>query len=484
MSAFGITGFGAYVPRLRIERAAIAAAHAWMAPGLRGAAKGSRAYCGWDEDSITMAVEAARDCLGTRDRKGVTDLVLASTTLPYADLQNSGIVAEALGLEPTVGTMDVGHSQRAGVSALINALRLGRSSLVVASERPVGKPASVQEISFGAGAAAFTLGSEAPLAILLGAATSTRNFVDHFRAAGSDHDYYWEERWIRDEGYLKLAPPAINAALRDAGIAASDVTHFVLPALQKGFADAVAKAVGVTCVPADNLADGCGYAGAAQALLMLAGVLETAKPGDVILVAAFGQGVDALVLRVTAAIETFRPRLGVAGALADGLKTDSYMRMLTMYGGVDLEWGMRAEKSGKTILTEQYRSSDQTAGFIAGKCRACGTMQFPQLQYCVNPPCNQPRAQFDQVCLTDEPHAVLTYTADWLSYHPAPPLYVGFVQFENGARLLMEIVDVGPEGIDIGTPLRNVFRIKEVDKVRGYGRYFWKSTPVSASRGG
>src|SRR3546814_8812266 len=74
--------------------------------------------------------------------------------------------------------------------------------------------------------------------------------------------------------------------------------------------------------------------------------------------------------------------------------------------------------------------------------------------------------------LIDEPAAVLTYTADWLSYHPAPPLYVGFVQYTNGARIMMEVVDVGPEGIEVGTPLKLTYRIKERDRTRGYNRYF------------
>ena len=48
MSEFGITGYGAYVPRLRIDRGIIAEAHRWMAPGLKGQAKGSRAFTSWD----------------------------------------------------------------------------------------------------------------------------------------------------------------------------------------------------------------------------------------------------------------------------------------------------------------------------------------------------------------------------------------------------------------------------------------------------
>ena len=56
---------------------------------------------------------------------------------------------------------------------------------------------------------------------------------------------------------------------------------------------------------------------------------------------------------------------------------------------------------------------------------------------------------------------------------------IRMMQFEFGARLLMETVDIGPAGIEAGTPLRVVFRIKEPDKIRGYNRYFWKTTPVA-----
>lgn len=186
-----------------------------------------------------------------------------------------------------------------------------------------------------------------------------------------------------------------------------------------------------------------------------------------------------MVLDTTDAIAAAKPKRGVSGAMADALPTDSYLRMLSFADGIDMEWGMRAEKSGKTALTEQYRSAHQIEAFVAGKCGACGTVQFPQLQYCVN--CRAPADQMAGVSLRDAPAQVLTSTADWLSYYPSPPLYVGFVQFENGARVIMEMVDIGKDGIETGTPLRMVYRIKEKDRVRGYNRYFWKSTPLAAA---
>lgn len=479
MSQFGISAFGAYVPRLRLNRAIIAEAHRWVAPSLKGQAKGARAFRSWDEDAITMAVEAARDTLGRAGPAAIKSLRLASTTLPYADLQNAAIVAGALNAPTTIAVSDVGGSQRAGVSALLQALKGSESALVIASDAPFAKPASSQELSFGAGAAGFVVSSERVVARLLGAGSITEVFVDHFRAANAPSDYTWEERWVRDEGYARLVPAAVKAALADAALGIEDIHHFVMPSYLRGAADAVAKKLKFTGVVASGLDDGVGYAGAAHALLMLARVLEEAKPGERILLVGFGQGADALVLETTEAISAAKPARGVSGCMADGVDTDSYLRMLSFYDGVDIEWGMRSEKSGKTALTEQYRSADQMEGFVAGKCGTCGVVQFPQLQFCVN--CHAPAAGFAGVSLADEPAEVLTSTADWLSYHPSPPLHVGFVQFKNGARVLMEMVDVGPAGVGVGAPLRMVFRIKEKDRQRGYNRYFWKATPISAA---
>jgi hypothetical protein len=57
----GITAYGAYIPQRRLQRKVISQANAWFAPGQRGS--GERAMANWDEDAITLAVEAARDCL-------------------------------------------------------------------------------------------------------------------------------------------------------------------------------------------------------------------------------------------------------------------------------------------------------------------------------------------------------------------------------------------------------------------------------------
>jgi 3-hydroxy-3-methylglutaryl CoA synthase len=417
--------------------------------------------------------------LGDAGADAIKTILLASSTFPYADLQNAALVASALDAPARVRTVDCGGSQRAGASALLQALLANEAALVIGSDAPLAKPASVQELSYGAGAAAFTVGSVGVIAQLVGAGSVSEPFVDHFRASGAKHDYFWEERWIRDEGYARIAPAAVAMALENARLSIGDIAHFVMPSLLRGASDAVAKKIRFAGEVAPPLDDGVGYAGAAHVLLMLAHTLERAKPGERLLVVGFGQGADALVLEVTGAIAEPRLRRGVSTSIADGLATDSYLRMLSFYEGIDLEWGMRAEKSGKSIPSEQSRSTDQIAAFVAGACGACGTVQFPRLQACVK--CQASAAGFRAVPLRAAPARVLTSTADWLSYHPAPPLHVGFVQFDNGARVLMEMVDVGPAGVERDQPLRMVYRIKERDRLRGYNRYFWKATPVAAA---
>ena len=421
---FGILSFGAYVPRARLQRSVVAAANAWFAPGLKGLAKGERAICNWDEDTITMGVEAARDCLGDRDRAALGRLVLASSSLPFDDRLNAGVVANALMLPSALRGLDFTGSQRAGSSALIEALEGAGAqgpTLVVAADARKAKAASTQELSYGDGAAALLVGRGKPLATLVAAHSETVDFVHQYRMHDRAHDYAWEERWVRDEGYLKIVPRAIDAVLKKAGVEAGAVTHFCLPGTLSRIQAAVAKRCNLPDASVrDALTAVCGDTGVAHPLLMLAAALEDAKPGDLILVAAFGEGCDALLLRVTDAIASAKPRFGVKGALAQRREDGNYLRYLSFNGLLDMERGMRAEPDKATPLTVLYRNRDMIQGLVGGKCRACGTVQYPRQRYCVNPECNALDSQ-DDYPFAERSGKVMSYTADSLTYTPDHP---------------------------------------------------------------
>lgn len=473
----GIKSFGVCLPRLRLSRAAIADAHAWALPGLRGLGKGEKAICGWDEDVITLAVEAARDCLRGCGDQPLNALDLASTTAPYADLQNAVLVASALRAPQQTACADLSGSTRAGLAALA---RQGQCQgqgqrLVIAAERRLAKPGSVQEMQIGSGAAALLMGEGSDLlAQLLGSESVAVPFIDHFRQSDQAFDYNWEERWIRDEGVAKVVPAAVQRLLQRIGRSAGDIKWFGFAGGPVGGDRLVARMLSVAperLLP--DLQGQVGDTGTAQPLLQLVAALERAEPGDLIVVASFASGCEVVafeMLRKPAA----SGRRGLAGALARGIPETAYLKLLSNDGHLQIDWGMRAERDTKTALTELYRSADQILGFCGGRCRECDTVQFPRLPACVNCGAVDSQAPY---ALADEKAQVATYTADWLMYTPSPPLYVGLVQFDIGARVLMEMVDVGPAGIDVGTPLEMVFRIKERDRRRHFDRYFWKATP-------
>ena len=473
----GIRSFGAFIPRRRLQRSAIAAAHAWAFPALKGQ-KGERAMCCWDEDAITMAVEAGRDALRGHSAAAVASLTLASTTLPYADLNNAVLVGAALSLPANAASSDASGSTRVGLSAVIAAC--GASSavdrLVIASEKRSGKPGSVQEMQAGCGAGALTIGQgKGLIARFLGSETVSVPFFDHFRKSGSDFDYTWEERWIRDEGVAKIVPKAIATLLKHINLTADKVAHFGMSGGPARSDIMVAKALKIA--PEKVLPDmqiNVGDTGTAEPVLLLIAALERAQAGDVIVVTSFAQGCEVVAFEMLQAAPA-TGRRGLAGSIASRIEETAYLKLLSNDGHIELDWGMRAEIDNKTALTQLYRVADQIFGFTGGKCSACAAIQFPRAPACVN--CGAVHTQMPYA-LADEPAKVATYTADWLQYSPSPPLYMGLVQFDCGARLLMEMVDVGPAGLDVGTPLTMSFRMKERDKLRGWDRYFWKATPA------
>jgi 3-hydroxy-3-methylglutaryl CoA synthase len=473
----GIKSFGAYVPKRRLQRTAIAAAHAWAFPGLKALAKGERSMCSWDEDAITMAVEAGRDCLKGRAAASVSGVTMASTTAPYADLNNAMLLAAALRLDSTASAVDAGGSTRAGLNAVISACQTTAPGdrLVIASERRLAKPGSAQEMQYGCGAGAVIVGKGDDLiARFLGAETLSVPFISSFREAGEDFDYGWEERWIRDEGVAKIVPSAVTRLLKRLDLGVEQIALFGMAGGPAGTDKLTAKALGLApdrVLP--DLQALVGDTGAAHSLLLLIQSLEQAKPNDVIVIASFAQGCEVLAFEMLQPT-TVGARRGLAGSIARRIEETAYLKLLSFDGHVELDWGMRAETDSKTALTQLYRSADQILGFVGGQCSQCNAVQFPRMPACVN--CGAVDAQ-RPFGLANEPAHVVTHTADWLMYTPSPPLYVGLVQFDVGARLLMEIVDVGPGGIEVGTPLSMTFRIKERDPLRHFDRYFWKATP-------
>lgn len=484
--SIGLTGFGGYIPRLRLQRKAVAQANAWIAPNFLGKGKGERSMANWDEDAVTMAVEAARDLLGRDDdRSHVDALFFGSTTMPFKDRLNAGIISAALTLEETVRAVDVASTQRAGTSALLQALTAvkageAKHALVLAADHRKARAASAQELDFGDGAAAVSVGTENVIAKYLGGASLTVDFVDHFRGSTEEFDYNWEERWIRDEGFSKIVPRAVKAALDNAGVKAEEIKHFVMPcAFGDKFVQQLAKKSGIAPEAArDTLAANCGETGAAHSLVMLVHTLQKdAKPGEKVLVLHFGGGCDALVFETTDKLSSQSDKRGIVGSLANRKEETNYLKFLTFNGLIEWEQGMRAEQDKKTALTTLYRNEDMLMGLVGGRCTETGVVQFPRSRISVNPNNHTVDTQ-EPYKFADRKAKILSWSADFLSASMNPPNHYGMVVFDEGGRIMMDFTDVEQGTVDSGMEVKLVFRIKDFDEKRGFRRYFWKAVPI------
>src|SRR5208337_1536878 len=97
----------AYVPAYRLSRDEIS--RAWKTKSLGG----EKTVAGYDEDSITMAVGAALECMKGNEKR-IDGLFFASTTSPYKEKQAAAIIAAAVDLPEETRTADFGGSLRSG----------------------------------------------------------------------------------------------------------------------------------------------------------------------------------------------------------------------------------------------------------------------------------------------------------------------------------------------------------------------------------
>ncbi len=479
----GITSYGGYLPRLRLDRMSIFQTMGWFAPAIVMVAQGERSFCNWDEDSLTMAVAASQDCLRGVNKNTVDALYLASTTLPFADRSNAGIVRGALNLKDDLQSQDFTSSLRSGTSALISALSAvqagdRRQVLVTASDKRETKSAYFYEMWFGDGAASLLVGDRDVIAEFKGSYSVSLDFIDHYRGTQNKFDYMWEERWVRDEGYSKIIPEAVTGLLKKLSISMADVDKLVFPCFFKAEHRNIAKKLGAPADKTqDNLHEVCGETGTAHPLVMMVSALEQAKPGDRILLAGFGQGCDALLFQVTENILKLPNRNGIRGSLENKKTIDNYPKFLKFRDLIQTEMGIRAEAPTQTAMTVLWRKRKMLFGLVGGRCKACGTPQFPKMDICVNPACHQRYTQEDYE-FADQPAHVKTFTGDLLTVSMDPPAVYGMIEFDNGGRFMADFTDCELPEVYVGQPIRLSFRKRYTDRDRGFTGYFWKAIPI------
>ncbi len=478
----GIGSFGGYIPRYRLNRMIIFGSMGWLNPVIITNARGEKAVANFDEDSITMAVAAGMDCLRGVDRQSIDAVYFATTTAPYKERQNANIVAGALGARDEIRSADFTGSLKSGTSALLSALEFvafnGGKAVVCAADCRLGKMASTQEMVFGDAGAAIMVSDQDVIAEYKGSFSVSHDFVDHLRGANTKYDRMWEERWIRVVGYQLFIPQAVQGLCAKYGLSPSDFDRIIYPGYYGGARKKINSLLQVEQEKVqDDMLATVGDSGSAHPLLMLAAALETAKPGEKILLVSYGSGCDALWFEVTDNITKMQDGRGVSRWLARRADLDNYQKYLVWRGMAPAETGIRGETDKETRWSLVWREHKAILGLWGSKCRKCGTQQFPPQRICINPDC-QALDEMDPVYLADKGGTVFTYTGDMLAASVNPPAIYGNVNFNGGGRTLMDFTDCTVEDLSVGMPVDFSFRIKFYDPKRDITNYFWKAIPA------
>ncbi len=468
----GIIAFGAYIPWHRLSRDEIG--KAWGVP----VPPGEKAVASYDEDSLTMAVAAARDCLNGIDAKTIDCVYLASTTFPYKEKQNATTLATVLDIDKTAFTLDISNSLRGGTNAIklaMDAVKGGSANrlLVCTADMRTGYPNGEMELALSDGAAAVIVGDGDVVAEIEGYYTIHNELIDIWRSDKDKYVRFWEDRFIREEGYGKVVTAAVSAALQKYKFTPKDFAKAVFNAPDSRQLGMIANKLGfdLKSQVESGVLTFLGNTGAALTLMSLVAALEEARAGQRILVANYGDGCDVLILKVTERLESLGKRLGISGHL----KTKKMMRSYETY----LRWRELIETEPPKRPPMEVPSAvallRDTRGGLAlygVKCKSCGTPQYPAQRVCVK--CHT-KDHFEDYCFADKIGTLSAFSHDRLGLSIDPPVTTASVDFPEGGRIMCDMTDRDPNEVKVGMPVEMTFR-----KLRYTGsiyNYWWKCRP-------
>lgn len=312
----GIVGYGAYVPRYRLPATEVA--RIWKG-GEGGLPVREKAVAGLDEDTLTIALEAARNALARAgvDPADIGAVWVGSESHPYAVKPTGTILAEAIGATPHTLAADLQFACKAGTEAIqagvgLVAAGMVRYALAVGADTAQGRPGDALEYTAAAGGAAYIVGAAGDSLAVFEASLSYVTDTPDFWRRPYMHYPSHGQRFTGEPAYFHHVTAAAQQMMDETGRRPEDFRYVVLHQPNAKFPERAARSLGFKpeqwTTGLLSPVVGNTYAGAS--ILGLTAILDEAHPDDAILLVSFGSGAgsDAFVLRVTDKI-TARQRL-------------------------------------------------------------------------------------------------------------------------------------------------------------------------------
>lgn len=470
----GITSIEVYIPMYRLSRDEIG--RMWRTKG----GVGEKAVAGYDEDAVTMAVAAAQGCLRHLGRE-VSAVYFASTTAPYREKQNAAIIASAIDLPRTCMTVDFSNSLRSGTTAMRLAVDAAKDNsakdvMVITADCRLGAPGGRFEQLFGDGAAAVTIGSQDVIAEVEGAHSRFNDFTDEWRTVNDPFVRSGETRFVDEAGYLPTMGETIRDLMKQHSLKPEDFSKIVFPAVDGRLHKQLVKSLDFNDAQVqDPLINQIGNTGTPAPFVMLASAFASAKEGDRILFAGYGDGADAFILRMTENLKR-SDIAAFASGNASATRLIDYGAYLSWRELIQFESSSLPDRAEPSLAT-RWRERRTVSSLHGVKCRRCGTPQIhptgQAIRVCA---ACQEKDDFDPYKFSDKKGKLFTYAVDILQPTKNPPGVNGVVDFDGGGRLICELIDYDLDKVAIGMPVEMTFR--KLSQGKGIINYFWKAKPV------
>lgn len=304
--AVGISGYGVYIPKLRIKREEYA--KAWGSYAAAGVSE--KSVLGFDEDALTAAAKVSRRALESVPLPAdkVTRFALASTSAPYLEKLLSGTVLVSVGMPNTAFTSDHTTSTRAGSEAMLAAFEHvmanpAGKAVVAAADAPKASMWDTVEHAFGAGAAAFVMSSDDLIAELEGHVSyASEYFGERFKPKDDPLVHDLNVKKFAEGSVVLNTTRAGSALLKKLGRKPEEYQHVVIQQPDARVPVTVASKLQFTeaQLASSLVSKELGDLGAASVPVALASALDSAKVGDRIMVISYGSGAgsDALSFKV------------------------------------------------------------------------------------------------------------------------------------------------------------------------------------------
>lgn len=315
----GIVGYGVYIPRYRLKLEDIA--KVWGADAgkiKQGLLVDEKSVPGPDEDTVTIAVEAARNAVrhARIDPQDIGAIYVGSESHPYAVKPTATIVAEAIGATPNLTAADYEFACKAGTAGIQTCMGMVEAGMIkygmaIGADTAQGAPGDPLEYTAAAGGAAFIIGKNGgeTIAAIEGTCSYTTDTPDFWRREMQPYPRHGG-RFTGKPAYFKHVLSAATALLQQLQLRPQDYSYVVFHQPNGKFPLQAAKELGFSTeqVLPGLLVTKIGNTYSASTLLGLAAVLDQAKPGERILAVSYGSGAgsDAISLLVRDAIEEKR----------------------------------------------------------------------------------------------------------------------------------------------------------------------------------